>query len=94
VGAGQLLNKIDWVIVGDELQGVCNALDEIVLPNDGHERLARTKKISVPNSIQKGGLENQRRRSLAPAAEAAHGILETWQAILLILRKFLCSTWW
>ena len=36
IGASEGANEIDRVIVGDELQSVSNALDEIVLLDDCH----------------------------------------------------------
>jgi hypothetical protein len=59
IGATQSLNEIDRVIVRDKLQGVGYALDEIVLPDDGHNRLAGESRIDVLNSIQKHGPQNQ-----------------------------------
>ena len=53
ISASQRLDEIDRVVVGDKLQGVGYALDEIVLPDDGHDRLAGESRIDVLHSIQK-----------------------------------------
>jgi hypothetical protein len=43
IGPSQRFDEVDWVVVGDELQRVSNALDKIVLLDDGHDRLVGKK---------------------------------------------------